>query len=128
MTHTAEHKALRAMELYRGDFLPGFYSLLLVDEQFLLLSLMRELLLWMADLSMDRVEYREAVRYASRLLAMDPCSEHACRLIMRGLAACGDRAGAIRQYMRLRTSLSSEFNAQPSAETKALYQTLVQAG
>lgn len=126
--HTAENRALRAMELYRGDFLPEFYSLPVEDEQFMLRSQMRELLLWMAEVSMDRVEYREAVRFARRLLAMDPCSEHACRLIMRGLAAGGDMAGAVRQYMRLRTSLSSEFNTQPSAETKALYQTLVQAG
>ncbi|MBN2608387.1 MAG: AAA family ATPase [Candidatus Fermentibacteraceae bacterium] len=122
--HAAEYRARRAMELYGGDFLPEFYSLPLEDEQFRLQNLMRELLLWMAERCMARVEYRYAVRYARDLLAMDPCSEKACRIIMEGLAASGDRTGAIRQYMRLRKSLVREFDTEPGSSTVELYERL----
>jgi len=123
--HTAEDRVQRAMELYKGDFLPEFYSLPLEDEQFRLQNLMRELLLWMAQRSMERVEYRHAVRYARKLLAMDPCSEKACHIIMEGLTATGDRSGAIRQYKRLEKSLAQEFNTEPEAEIAELYKQLI---
>lgn len=125
MDHAAENRARRAIELYRGDFLPEFYSTLLEDQQFKLQNEMRELLLWMAERHLNRMEHIEAVRRARRLLAMDPCSEKACRIIMKGLDNTGDRAAAMRQYKRLEKNLSSEFDTIPDSETVDLYQELL---
>ena len=123
--HAAEDRARRALELYRGDFLPEFYATVLEDEQFRLMNVARELMLWMAERNLERVEHADAVRWGRRLLAMDPCSEKACRIIMKGLAAMGDRAAAIRQYDRLKNSLESEFNTVPDGETTELYESIL---
>ena len=123
--HAAEDRARRALELYRGDFLPEFYATVLEDQQFRLMNAARELMLWMAERNLERVEHADAVRWGRRLLAMDPCSEKACRIIMKGLAAMGDRAAAIRQYQRLKNSLASEFRTVPDGETTELYERIL---
>ena len=124
MEHAAENRAIRAIELYNGDFVPEFYATLLEDRQFHLRNTMRDLLCWMAERNMGRVEYADAVRYARRMLAMDPCSERACRIIMKGLAAMGERAAALRQYQRFKNSLLSELDAEPDSETVELFKSI----
>ena len=123
--HTAEDRAVKAIELYKGLFLPEFYSLPLEDEQFRLQSRMKELLLWMALRCMDRVEYRTALIYARKLLTMDPCSEQACRIVMESLVANDDWTTAIRQFNRLKRSLNLEFGAEPNNKTIALYESIL---
>jgi len=69
---------------------------------------------------MERVEWREAIRFAQRLLILDPYSEKACRISMQNFHSLGDRTGAIRQFERLRKRLKSEFDTAPSSETTKL--------
>jgi two-component SAPR family response regulator len=120
--HAAEDRALKAMEIYSGDFLPEFYSLPVEDQQFMLRSIMKEILIWMAETCMDRAEYRDAVRFANRLIVMEPFSETASRIVMRCLHADGDGAGAIEHYERLRKRLAFEYGTIPGPETTALYE------
>ena len=123
--HAAEDRAVKAIHLYKGVFLPEFYSLPLEDEQFRLQSRMKELLLWMALRCMDRVEYRTALLYARKLLAMDPCSEQACRIVMESLVVNNDWTTAIGQFERLKKSLLTEFGAEPNRKTIALYESIL---
>ena len=126
--HPAEDRARRAITLYKGDFLPEFYSLPLVDKQFELQNRIRELLFWLATRCMERVEWREAVLFARRLLILDVCNEQACRIIMQGLYNQGDRIGAIRQFERLNKSLKAGLDTTPSPETITLYKQIAGTG
>ena len=118
--HPAEDRARRAVSLYKGYFLPEFYSLPVADKQDELKNMMRELLFWLATRCIERVEWHESILFARRLLLLDACNEQACRIIMQGLHNQGDRTGAIRQFERLCKCLETEFNTAPAHETVKL--------
>ncbi len=120
--HPAEDRARRAVSLYKGYFLPEFYSMPVADKQDELKNMMRELLFWLATRSIERVEWNEAILFARRLLLLDACNEQACRIIMQGLHNQGDRTGAIRQFMHLSKCLETEFDTLPGTETVKLHE------
>ncbi|HEC79305.1 MAG TPA: hypothetical protein ENI34_09255 [candidate division WOR-3 bacterium] len=119
--HLAEDRAHKAVALYRGDFLPEFYTRSLVDKQFELKERMREILFWLAMRCMERIEWQKAISFARRLLSFDANDEQACRIMMEALYNQGNRTGAIRQFHRLEKSLKEELNTVPAAETFNLY-------
>lgn len=61
----------------------------------------------------------EAVRWARRAAALDAFDEPAVRRLILLLDRSGDRAGALRAFEELSTRLAREFDAEPSAETRA---------
>jgi tetratricopeptide (TPR) repeat protein len=56
-----------------------------------------------------------------RLVELEPTDEAASRELMRAALDAGQRHAAIRWYERLRVAMVRELGAQPSAETRALY-------
>ncbi|NMO93617.1 BTAD domain-containing putative transcriptional regulator [Actinomycetospora sp. TBRC 11914] len=62
-----------------------------------------------------------AERSARALIALDPLAEHGHRLLMRALAARGDRAAALRAYEEMRRLLRDELGADPCATTREVY-------
>lgn len=67
-----------------------------------------------------RGELESALLAARRALALEAWSEPAHRTVMRCLAAGGDRAGALRQFMVCRTLLRAELGVEPEPATQAL--------
>lgn len=63
----------------------------------------------------------QAVRDARAAVSLDPFREPSHRLLIRGLALLGDRAGALLAYDALRSTLADELGADPSPETEAVY-------
>jgi TolB-like protein/DNA-binding SARP family transcriptional activator len=61
-----------------------------------------------------------AIRWALRVLAVDPVHEPAHRALMELYAAQGRHAAALRQYEQLRETLSRELGTRPEPETDAL--------
>src|SRR5262249_17803282 len=61
-----------------------------------------------------------AIRWALRILAVDPVHEPAHRRLMELYAAQGRHAAALRQYEQLRETLSRELGTRPEPETEAL--------
>src|SRR5260370_5960465 len=61
-----------------------------------------------------------AIRWALRILAVDPVHEPAHRGLMELYAAQGRHAAALRQYEQLRETLSRELDTRPEPETDAL--------
>jgi TolB-like protein/Tfp pilus assembly protein PilF len=61
-----------------------------------------------------------AIRWALRILAVDPVHEPAHRGLMELYAAQGRHAAALRQYEQLRETLSRELGTRPEPETDAL--------
>ncbi|HZU67195.1 MAG TPA: AAA family ATPase [Ktedonobacteraceae bacterium] len=122
----------QAIQLYRGDFLDGFF---LKDStsfdawvrstrdhfRHRYLSALRQL----AELNEADQQYEQAITCLHLLLDADPLAEEAHACLMRLYWTMGDRTEALRQYERLRTVLAQELSVKPSATTRALYEQIV---
>ncbi len=72
----------------------------------------------------NQAAHAEGIRYAQRLLALDPLEERSYQQLMRLQALNGNRAGALRTYQSCVAMLERELDVGPSRETVALYQQL----
>ncbi|MFQ5857826.1 MAG: BTAD domain-containing putative transcriptional regulator [Anaerolineae bacterium] len=118
-----------AVELYRGDFLDGLYldgcpefEGWLVTEREVWRQRVSGVLQQLSEDHTYRGEYRPAMHFASRLLALDPWREEAHRQMMLLLARSGQRSAALAQYETCRQMLADELGVAPSEETVALYE------
>jgi DNA-binding SARP family transcriptional activator len=69
-----------------------------------------------------------ALIFAERLVAEDPLSEQAHRLLMRLHYRRGDRSAALAAHARCRQVLQVELGAEPSTETRELAQLIERSG
>ena len=68
-----------------------------------------------------RRQYKLAIDYALRWLAVDPLHEPAHRILMQLYAWSGDRTAALQQYQECERILGAEMGVAPEPETTALY-------
>jgi serine/threonine-protein kinase len=116
-----------AMELYRGDFLEGFYISGAAAEFDGWVSGERDRLRALAgqaawaiaesDATSGAVSAAAAIR---RAVALAPDDESRLRGAVRLLDRIGDRAGALQLHHEFRDRLAKQYGAQPSTETEAL--------
>ncbi|HYC32172.1 MAG TPA: BTAD domain-containing putative transcriptional regulator [Gemmatimonadales bacterium] len=66
----------------------------------------------------------EAVGWARRALELAPEDETSLRRLMLLLEDGGDRAGALRAHEEFARRMAAELDLEPSAETRALYETI----
>ena len=119
----------QAGDLYRGDFLDGFFlndstafeEWALVKRENLRRKALHALY-QLADYHERLGNYERALNYALQQLVLDPWREEAHRQAMRVLAYSGQRSAALAQYVTCRRVLTEELNAEPSQETMALYE------
>lgn len=118
-----------AADLYRGDFLAGFYVRDAPDfEEWMLAqrARYRELALnalhALTQRHLEAGEYDVAIHDATALLALEPWREETHGQLMLALARTGQRSAALAQYGRCRRLLAEELGVEPSAETTALYE------
>ncbi len=119
----------QAIDLYRGDFLEGFY---LQDapefEQWLLVERTRrreqmlQALQMLADHLAARADLPQAIETMRRLLALEPWREEAHRALMALLARDDQRSAALAQFEICRRMLADELEVEPGPETLALYE------
>lgn len=118
----AEAALRRAVQLYRGDLLPGHYDewLLPLRERFRQRAF--RALEMLTHLLEERQAWGEAIRYSQGwLLQLDPLNEEAYRRLMRLYAAQGNRAAALQAYHNCVTTLQRELGVEPDEATQALY-------
>jgi len=114
-----------ALDLYGGAYLPDDpYEDWAAARREELRQQYHALLLQLARLSADAGDSVGAVRRLRLLLADDPCHEPATRLLMRLLAATGDRAEALRAYEVLVRALRDDLDVVPTPETESLHTAL----
>lgn len=121
----------KAVELYQGDFLEGFYvaEALAFEEwalgrRSLLKGLMLQALHMLVVNHLEREEYAAGLEYANRLLALEPWREETHRHMMILLARSRQRSAALAQYETCRRLLAQELGVEPMPETTALYNRL----
>ncbi len=120
-----------AVELYRGDFLEGMavvgcaeFEVWLAGERERWRRRAAQALEALTAYHSQRGEHEAGLRWARRLLALEPWREEAHREVMRLLARCGRRSAALAQYETCRRTLARDLDAEPDEETTALYERL----
>ncbi len=122
---------LKAVELYRGDFIDQFYLndsapfeewALLKRERLRALAL--ETLYQLAEFHTVHGDHQQALAFALRQLELDPWCEEAHRQAMRALALDGQHSAALAQYEHCQRRLADELGVAPAQETIALYEVI----
>lgn len=72
-------------------------------------------------------EHALALQSAKELTALEPFREAGHRLVMRAHAAMGNAAEGLRAYEHCRRMIARELGVDPSPQTKAAYETLLQS-
>jgi DNA-binding SARP family transcriptional activator/predicted ATPase/Tfp pilus assembly protein PilF len=126
---------LSAVDLYRGDFMDGFYvpeaelfEAWLLGERERLRQLALEMLGQLADRALAQGQLATGVEAARRLLNIEPRHEGGHRQLMKLLAANGQWSMALAQYESCRQILAETLGVEPAAETTALNEQLKAAG
>ena len=106
-----------AVDLYRGDFLTGFFVRNAPDFEMWQLTqqgrLREQMITALELLSQQWVtsqEYTRAIAATRRIIELEPWREEAHRQLMELLARSGDRSAALKQFDLLRQVLLDEFD------------------
>src|SRR5512139_3474479 len=120
------------LQLYRGDFLTGFvlgdsaeFEGWLTTQQEHYRRLAIRGFIALATLHEQQWDYAAALAALDRALNFDPLQEDVQRTALRLHYLAGDRTGAIRRYEALRQLLDEEMGVPPMAETRALYDAII---
>jgi DNA-binding SARP family transcriptional activator len=117
-----------ALDLWRGELLPGYYEdWILAERQRLDLLCFQALRQVTADLIETRDPQR-ALQYALRAVRADPLCEEAHQDVMRLYAGLGQPAAALRQYGDLERLLRAELDQAPSDAVRALAELIRSSG
>ena len=111
----------------KRPFLPGESLPWVVEKRERLRTLLVRALDYQSDFYQWHGEPDVAVKLAQEAVAIEPFRERGHQRLMRLLAEQGNRAEALRAYERCRRLLRDELGISPSAETEALYMTLLRA-
>ncbi len=118
-----------AAELYRGEFLEGLYlqdclefEIWLVRERERWRQQVTHLLEEVIAYHERRGEYEPSLRFARRLLDLEPWREETHRLMMRLLAQNGQHSAALARYESCRRVLAEELDVEPSLQTRSLHE------
>ncbi len=124
--HALQSALEQADNLYRGALLPGCYDEWILPERERLrqrhLQALEQLLRYF-EVQGDTVT---AIRYAQRLIGLDPLSEDLYRRLMRLFALNNDRASALHVYHTCVTTLQREMGVDPGPATQEAYERLMQ--
>jgi len=117
----------RALELYRGEFMPGFYLSGCVDyerwveEERTSARERAAAASWAMAVAFEgERQYTEAGSWARRAVRHAWTDERVLRRAMTLLDRLGDRAGAIKVYDEFASRLRADLEVEPSSETTAL--------
>lgn len=124
--YTAHYDELaRVATLYQGELLPSCFDEWILPVRQQLHRDVMQALEQLINLSEHQREYHAGIRYAQRLLGLDPLHEVAYRRLMQLHALNGDRAAALHNYHTCVTVLQQELGVEPDEETQGLYEQLL---
>src|SRR5712692_10437503 len=123
--HPLQAALEQADNLYRGELLPGCYDEWILPERDRLRQRHLQVLEQLLRLFEGQGDRVTAIRYAQRLLGLDPLSEDLYRRLMRLLALNNDRASALRVYHTCVNTLQRELGVDPDLATREAYERLM---
>ena len=110
----------RALQLYRGEFLAGFYDEWMTFERDRLRTQYLCALERLTELHKSRADYEAGLSFARQLCLHDPFRESAHREVMRLSFLVGRSNEALQQFDRCAEILLEELGASPSLATVEL--------
>jgi predicted ATPase/DNA-binding SARP family transcriptional activator len=130
--HATEPELVRrAIDLYRGDFLEGFYirrapefEMWMLGERARLRELLLQGMAMLAEYYAGENNLPEAITTTRRLLAVEPWREEMHRQLMQWLLQNGQRSAALAQYELCRRALAEELDVAPALATIELYESI----
>lgn len=122
-----EQQLVVAVELYRGDLLPGNYDDWIIPLRAELQQRYRDALSQLIDLLENASEYQAAIQHCQRLLRLDPLDESVYILQMRLHSLNGDRSGVRQTFEQCVAVLRNELDADPDPMTQSAYHEYVHA-
>ena len=124
--HALQDALEQADNLYRGELLPGCYDEWILPERDRLRQRHLQVLEQLLRLFEVQGDHVTAIRYAQRLIGLDPLSEDLYRRLMRLFALNNDRASALHVYHTCVTTLQRELGVEPDQATREAYERLMQ--
>ncbi len=126
------HHLAGAVELFRGDLLKGFavrdapeFENWMAGEQEKYREAAGDSLRTLVDYCLEHHEYSSGIRYARRLIDIEPLSEPAHASLIRLYSLAGKRGEAIQQFDLCRQLLDAELGVAPSEDTVSLYRLIL---
>ncbi len=120
-------QTMRALELYRGDFLSGYilrgggdFHLWLESTRTRYQKQAATAAWIVAERAEDEESVTIATEWARRAVVLSPSDERVVRKALALLARVGDRAGAMALYDGFRARLAQEYDTEPAPETVML--------
>ncbi|SFP44453.1 transcriptional activator domain-containing protein [Mesorhizobium sp. NFR06] len=113
-----------AARLYSGDLLPACYDDWVLDERAKLRAEAYDAVVRLTEEAAGRGDHKATIRYAQRIIELEPTDETAVRLQMEAHLALEDRAAALRAYHRCAEVLQRELAVAPGKAIRAMYQRL----
>ena len=117
----AARSARQAVELYRGDFLEGYYHDWCLYERERLQNMFLATLDKLICYCLENGEYKEGLQYGEAILHHNPVSERAQTQVMKLHYLSGDRTAALQQFERCRKALKEELGVAPTRATLELF-------
>lgn len=118
--------AVTALNLYRGELLPGLYDDWITLERERVQSLFEGKIHRLLESLIAQQQWHSVIEWAEKWLVHGHTPEPAFRALMVAHAALGDPHQVRRDYERCAAALSADMGVPPSPETDALYNGLVQ--
>jgi DNA-binding SARP family transcriptional activator len=115
----------RAIELYRGPFLQGHDDQWILDRREDFRAGYMEALTEMARARKTEGRNEQALGFFLRAANEDPRREDLDREVMQLYSDLGRRSEAAGHYQKLVEMFKEEYDAEPSAETRALYEEIM---
>ena len=109
-----------------ANLLPDFYDDWIIRERERLSVLYVNALLQLTQHYRSASDYARAIETAQKILATERANEKAHQHLMFCFAAHGDRIAALKQYDECQKILREDLNAEPSSETTALRDQIMQ--
>lgn len=115
---------IRAVAVYTGELLPGFYDdWVLLERDRLQAQFERKLNLLLERL-VETNRWTDVLQWGERWIALGYTPEPAYRALMLAHAGLGDMASVADVYRRCVDALERELGVEPSAQTRILYEQL----
>ncbi len=114
----------RALGLYCGELLPGFYEDWIEPERRRLAGCISSAACRLVEWYRRNGDLSRAIDYARCAVRLDPLAEDSRADLVSLYAAAGRRGAALREFSDLRRLLAEELDACPSGRTRSLLESL----
>lgn len=124
---------IRLKELFKGDFLEGFYlkncdefNEIILFEQVVCQTKQIEIMKKLIDLYEADNQNEEALQVLHEMMALEPYNENFAYRILNIYKKTGNRAAAINYYQKFEGKLRRDLNIAPNNDLKLLYRALTE--